>query len=205
MFHSFIFHMTKKHGYCIIHSYNMLALGHFKTIVRFNTVNCATPEHPVRIINTNAADALATAEAKSSGIYDQCKIIFWCWTQVISVLRKVVKWNILLSYNTIIYVSVLLWGSCYINHWSTTRYHECPSFYPPNLLVGEVLSYRSSGIALQWRYNEPHGVSEHQPHDCLLKHLFRCRSNKTSRRRVTSWPLWGEFTDDHWIPRTKRQ
>ena len=130
--------------------------------------------------------------------------LFWCWTQVISVLRKVVKGNILLSYNTIRYASVLLWGSCYFNHWSTTRYHECPSFYPPTLLVGEVLSYRSSGIALQWRHNKPDSVSNHQSPDCLLNHLFRCRSKKTSKLRVTGLcegnpPVTSEFPTERAI------
>ena len=40
--------------------------------------------------------------------------------------------------------------------------------------------------ALQWRHNERrHGVSNHQPHDCLLNRLFRRRSKKTSKLRVT--------------------
>ena len=38
---------------------------------------------------------------------------------------------------------------------------------------------------LQWRHNEPDGVSNHQPHDCLLKRLFRRRSKKASKLRVT--------------------
>ena len=38
---------------------------------------------------------------------------------------------------------------------------------------------------LQWRHNEYDGVSNHQPHDCLLNHLFRRRSKKTSKLRVT--------------------
>ena len=38
---------------------------------------------------------------------------------------------------------------------------------------------------LQWRHNEGDGVSNHQPHDCLLNHLFRRRSKKTSKLRVT--------------------
>ena len=46
-------------------------------------------------------------------------------------------------------------------------------------------------------------VSNHQPHDCLLKCLFRCRSKKTSK--LCHWPLWGEFTGDQWIPCTKGQ
>ena len=33
---------------------------------------------------------------------------------------------------------------------------------------------------LQWRHNERVGVSNHQPHDCLLSRLFKCRSKKTS-------------------------
>ena len=39
--------------------------------------------------------------------------------------------------------------------------------------------------SLQWRHNERDGVSNHQPHDCLLNRLFKPRSNKTSKLRVT--------------------
>ena len=42
-----------------------------------------------------------------------------------------------------------------------------------------------TGNTIQWRYNEHNGVSNHQPHDCLLNHLFRRRSMKTSKLRVT--------------------
>ena len=38
---------------------------------------------------------------------------------------------------------------------------------------------------LQWRHNERDGVSNHHPHDCLLNLLFRRRSKKTSKLRVT--------------------
>ena len=40
----------------------------------------------------------------------------------------------------------------------------------------------------QWRHNGCYGVSNHQPHECLLKRLFRRRSKKTSKLRVTD--LW---------------
>ena len=43
---------------------------------------------------------------------------------------------------------------------------------------------------LQWRYNEYDGVSNHQPYDCLLTRLFRRKSKKTSKLRVTG--LCGE-------------
>ena len=38
---------------------------------------------------------------------------------------------------------------------------------------------------LQWRHNDHGGVSNHQPHGCLLNRLFRHRSKKTSKLRVT--------------------
>ena len=49
-----------------------------------------------------------------------------------------------------------------------------------------------------WRHNELDGVSKHQPHDCLHKRLFRRRSKKTSKLRVTGHcagnsPVTGEF------------
>ena len=53
-------------------------------------------------------------------------------------------------------------------------------------------------VALQWRYNELDGVSNHQPYDRLLKRLFRSRSKKASKLRVTgrckgNSPMTGEF------------
>ena len=46
------------------------------------------------------------------------------------------------------------------------------------------------GFLVQWRHNGRDGVSNHQPHDCLLNLLFRHRSTKTSKLRVTGL-LWG--------------
>ena len=40
-------------------------------------------------------------------------------------------------------------------------------------------------LSLQWRHNGRHGVWNHQPHDCLLNRLFRRRSKKTPKLRVT--------------------
>ena len=53
-------------------------------------------------------------------------------------------------------------------------------------------------IPLLWRHNGLHGVSNHQPHDCLLNRLFWRRSKKTSKLRVTGLcagnsPVTGEF------------
>ena len=40
-------------------------------------------------------------------------------------------------------------------------------------------------ISLHWRHNGHDGVSNHQPHGCLLNRLFGRRSKKTSKLRVT--------------------
>ena len=53
-------------------------------------------------------------------------------------------------------------------------------------------------VALQWRHNERDGVSNPQPHDCLLNCLLSRRSKKASKLRVTGLcegnsPMTGEF------------
>ena len=52
--------------------------------------------------------------------------------------------------------------------------------------------------SLQRRHNWRDGVSNHQPHDCLLNRLFRRRSMKPSKLRVTGFcagnsPVTGEL------------
>ena len=53
-------------------------------------------------------------------------------------------------------------------------------------------------FTLRWRHNDHDGVSNHQPHDCLLNRSFRRRSKQTSKLRVTGLcagnsPETGEF------------
>ena len=53
-------------------------------------------------------------------------------------------------------------------------------------------------LSLQLRHYERDGVSNHQLHDCLLRHLFSRSSKKTSKLRVTGLcegnsPVTGEF------------
>ena len=49
----------------------------------------------------------------------------------------------------------------------------------------QVALTRKLRTKLLWRHNEPDGVSNHQPHDCLFNHLFGHRSKKTSKLCVT--------------------
>ena len=53
-------------------------------------------------------------------------------------------------------------------------------------------------LTLRWRHNDHAGVSNHQPHGCLLNRFFRRKSKKTSKLRVTGLcsgnsPGTGEF------------
>ena len=51
----------------------------------------------------------------------------------------------------------------------------------------ELLTSSWTGIysSLRWRHNGHDSDANHQPHDCLLNRLFRRRSKKTSKLRVT--------------------
>ena len=58
--------------------------------------------------------------------------------------------------------------------------------------------YRTQ-MTLQWRHKEHDGVSSHQRLDCLLNRLYRRRSKKPSKLRVTGLcegnsPVTGEFS-----------
>ena len=65
---------------------------------------------------------------------------------------------------------------------------HCPENGPPcpieDLRV-IIASSQAGSKSFQWRHNERDGVSNHQPHDCLLNCLFRRRSKKTSKLHIT--------------------
>ena len=79
-------------------------------------------------------------------------------------------------------IMFLFSNHCYIFWWSMYQTAPCTE-------------YRGT---LQWRHNGRYGVSNHQPHDCLLDRLFGRRSTKTPKLRVTglcvgNLPGIGEF------------
>ena len=87
-----------------------------------------------------------------------------------------------------------------IQNLSFTKMHlkipstKCRPFCPGR----DELSSISLGKLLQWCHNERDSVSNHQPHDCLLKCLFGRKSKKTSKLRVTGLcdgnsPVTSEF------------
>ena len=62
----------------------------------------------------------------------------------------------------------------------------------------KLLWWSKPALFIKLRHNGRDGVSNHQPHECLLNCLFRGRSKKTSKLRVTGFcagnsPMTGEF------------
>ena len=85
----------------------------------------------------------------------------------------------------------MIWAHYGVTHGSLHRSQEVEA--TTSATLSEEIWF-----SLQWRYNERDGVSNHQPHDCLLNFLFRRRSKKTSKLHVTGFcegssPVTGEF------------
>ena len=70
---------------------------------------------------------------------------------------------------------------------------------PRTWVTVKIIRNTYSLIALQWHHNEHDDVSNHQPHRCLLKRLFKAQI-KENIKAPRHWPLWGEFTGGRWIP-----
>ena len=86
------------------------------------------------------------------------------------------------------YIFILDWTPGF-NGWAKTAARR----YDKHLSV-----WNWCAVSLQWCHNGRDSVSNHQPHDCSLNRLFRGRSKKTSKLRVTGLcagnsPGTGEF------------
>ena len=68
--------------------------------------------------------------------------------------------------------------------WNTWRRKSSNVLFLYSPLRFPSLNWTCLGT-LRWRHNGRDGISNHQPHDCLLNRLFRRRWNKTSKLRVT--------------------
>ena len=79
-------------------------------------------------------------------------------------------------------------------HRKCSRYLSLIGFW--RLLIWD--QSRTFQGQLQWRHDGIDGISNHQPHHCLLSRLFGRRSKETSKLRVTGLcvgksPVTGEF------------
>ena len=68
------------------------------------------------------------------------------------------------------------------NKQATTTITRYRIQHPVNVTIE---TCRKGSEPLRWRHNDHDSVSNHQPHGCLLNRLFRRRSKKTSKLRVT--------------------
>ena len=93
---------------------------------------------------------------------------------------------LVLGNETIACFYVLLSMFICINYFSAANFIDLSLcfFFAISVCLKRAASQRET-TPLQWRHYERDGVSNEQPHDCLLKHLFRHRSKKTSKIRVT--------------------
>ena len=81
-----------------------------------------------------------------------------------------------------------LWTGITVTLWFVHPRPSCMVFVmsPKTYDNDELLLRFLSRIAtLLWRHNDHDSVSNHQPRGCLLSRLFRRRSKKTSKLRVT--------------------
>ena len=91
-------------------------------------------------------------------------------------------------YNSDLFSSKLSGRYQYVEYYSRNSVRkQIESEVPHGSILDLLLSliYKS----LHWRHNDHDGVSNHQPHGCLLNRLFRRRSKKTSKLRVTGLKL----------------
>ena len=88
---------------------------------------------------------------------------------------------------------------CYSYKFANMRYTEIKKDISYSTLVYKTLRHSNQPNSLRWRHNDHAGVSNHQPPGCLLNRLFRRKSKKTSKLRVTGLsagnsPGTGEFS-----------
>ena len=68
---------------------------------------------------------------------------------------------------------------------NTNMYFHFISFFATGMSQGAGIHSHARQKHLQWRHIERDGVSSHRRLDCVLNRLFRRRSKKTSKLRVT--------------------
>ena len=119
----------------------------------------------------------------------------WYWTRLISFVYPLIK-PIHLSSRLIVsswWATWQVWQAWQV-YWRKTQYwpHRGTCMYNIKMINAWTVA------SLQWRHNGRDGVSNHQPHHCWIKRLFRRRSKKTPKLRVTGLcegnsPVTGEF------------
>ena len=103
-----------------------------------------------------------------------------------------IKENYLLVTTSIIFYIIVIYGKSVF----TCNPNTCTSNIFESLinhLMSSWWGWGLSGTLHEWRHNVRDGVSNHQPHECLLNSLFKAQI-KENIKGPRHWPLWGEFT-----------
>ena len=112
-----------------------------------------------------------------------CHLFSFIWSHYVESMKYEMSMNILvLTTNTLKMPSFCVthrWHQmfpwlCYIQYGMHQTFYAL--FYP---------TYTTPKLQLRWRHNGCDGVSNDQPHHCLVNSLFGRRSKKTSKFRVT--------------------
>ena len=111
---------------------------------------------------------------------------------LVIIIVKITSWQLrnLLSAWLLLFVKILKWFQWTRYDW-WAFYNIAPGYTTISFLYAVEYYLRSDHDCsryngpLQRRHNGRDSVSNHQPHDCLLNRLFRRRSKKTSKLRVT--------------------
>ena len=120
-------------------------------------------------------------------------IFYYKWNYTYAqTLNKPYLCQIYLKHNSSAHLVIESWIICELCSWNFFGIWLSLPHYRQHLC-----------ISLQWRHNDNDGVSNHQPSGCLLNRLFRRRSKKTSKLRVTG--LCVGNSPGPWNPRTKGQ
>ena len=125
---------------------------------------------------------------------------YMIWYDMILILISYDIWCDIISHDTVIY-DMMLCNVIAQNHYicsETNLGNENPFIYRFHHISSP--QYEASfSLPLQRYHNERDGVSNNEPHDCLLNHLFRRTSEKTHKRAsnaedVSTW--WRHHATD---------
>ena len=130
---------------------------------------------------------------KTTPILKQSSVVF-IW-RCISLRNQTLIYIIAIEETAIYNKSVVCVLTVDLSEDPWRRQDDTIAFSPKYRIVFYITT---QNISLRWRHNGRDSVSNHQPHDCLLNRLFRRRSKKTSKLRVTGLcagnsPETGEF------------
>ena len=110
-------------------------------------------------------------------------------------LFRTMNWIPSINYTKILLMYYYIWGDTLLIYSQGMGIHTDRSKIQKSNWLDK---YPTKLIPLQWRRNGRDGVSNDQPHHCLLNRIFRSKSKETSKLRVTGLyagnsPVTGEF------------